>query len=72
MKLFLQKIAKFSSAFHFQVSKFLSLLPTPQPPAAGGYAPRPPLAIGSWALHPQTPQTAPHCEFLATRLGGHE
>ena len=31
---------------------------TPVPPAAGGFAP-----------YPQTPKTAPHCEFLATRLG---
>ena len=31
----------------------------PQPPAAGGFAPRPPLASGGWGLRPQTPQTAP-------------
>ena len=42
---------------------------TPQPPAAGGFAPRSPLAFGGWGLRPQTPKTAPpHCEFLATRL----
>ena len=46
-----------------------ALPPNPQFPAAGGFAPRPPLASGGWGLRPQTPQTAPHCEFLATRLG---
>ena len=57
MKLFLQKNAKFSSAGGGAV-----------PPAAGGFAPKPP-ASGGWGLRPQTPQTAPHCEFLvATRL----
>ena len=40
---------------------------TPVPPAAGGFALKPP-ASGGWGLRPQTPQTAPHCEFLATRL----
>ena len=49
--------------------------------SAGGKAPRPP-ASGSWGLRPLTPiglrrlgapppdpkHTAPHCEFLATRL----
>ena len=55
MKLFLQKKAKFSSAM---------------PPAAGGFASKPP-ASGGWGLRPQTPkQPSPHCEFLATRLGG--
>ena len=44
-----------------------ALPPNPQPPAAGGGAPRP-LAAGGWGLRPQTPKTAPHCEFLATRL----
>ena len=34
---------------------------------AGGFAPKPPLASGGWMLHPP-PNTAPHCEFLATRL----
>ena len=43
--------------------------PDPVPPAAGDFAPRPPLASGGWELRAQTPQTAPpHCEFLATRL----
>ena len=51
------------------------------PPAAGGFAPKPP-ASGSWGLRPQTPiglrrlgapppdppNSPPHCEFLATRL----
>ena len=32
-----------------------ALSPNPQPPAAGGFAPRP-------------PKQPPHCEFLATRL----
>ena len=36
-----------------------ALPPNPQPPAAGGIAPRPPLASGGWGLRPQTPQTAP-------------
>ena len=45
-----------------------ALLPDPQPLAAGGFAPRPPLASGGWGLRPQPPKTAPHCEFLATRL----
>ena len=47
IKLFLQKNAKFSSAW--------GLPSNPQPPAAGGFAPRPPKQL-------------PHCEFLATRL----
>ena len=33
--------------------------PDPQPPAAVGFAPRPPLASGGWGLRPQTPQSAP-------------
>ena len=28
-----------------------------------------PRAFGGWGLRPQTPKTAPHCEFLATPLG---
>ena len=36
-----------------------ALPPNPQPPAAGGFAPTPPLASGGWGLRPQTPQTAP-------------
>ena len=32
---------------------------TAVPPAAGGFATRPPLASGGWGLRPQTPQTAP-------------
>ena len=35
--------------------------------SAGGSAPRP-RASGGWGLCPQTPKTAPHCEFLDTRL----
>ena len=41
---------------------------TPVPPAAGGFAPRPPMASGSWGLRSQIPTIAPYCEFLATRL----
>ena len=51
---------------------------TPVPPAAEGFAPRPP-ASGGWELCPQIPiglqrlgappiLAPPHCEFLATRL----
>ena len=46
----------------------LSTAHTLLPLAAGGFAPRPPLASDGWGLRPQTPKTAPHCEFLATRL----
>ena len=47
----------------------LGALP-PNPPASGAesFASRPPLASGGWGLRPQNPKTAPHCEFLATRL----
>ena len=73
MKLFLQKNAKFLSAGGSAptpscLRRLGALPPNPQPPAAGGFAPRPPLASGGWGLRPQTPQTAPHCEFLAMRL----
>ena len=54
MKLFLQKNAKFSS-----LRRLGALLPDPQSPAAGGFAPRPSLVSGGWGLRPQTPQTAP-------------
>ena len=54
MKLFLQKHAKFSS-----LRRLGALPPNPQPPAAGGFAPRPPLASCGWGLRPHTPQTAP-------------
>ena len=70
----MQKNAKFSSAGGSAPSppclrRLGALPPNPQPPAAGGFAPRPPLAAGGWGLRPQTPKTAPpHCEFLATRL----
>ena len=40
--------------------------PYPKPPAAGGFAPSPPLASGDWGPTPKT--VLPHCEFLATRL----
>ena len=39
-----------------------------QPPAGGDFAPRPPMVSRGWGLRPQTPKTASHCEFLATRL----
>ena len=73
MKLFLQKNAKFSSAGGSAprppcLWRLGALPPHPQPPAAGGFAPRPLLAYGGWGLRPQTPKTAPHCKFLATRL----
>ena len=73
MKLFLQKMQNF---------RVLGAPPPdPVPPAAGGFAPKPP-ASGSWGLRPQTPiglrrlgalppdppNSPPHCEFLATRL----
>ena len=41
---------------------------TPVPPAAGRFFPTPPLAAGGREFRPHTPKTAPHCEFLATRL----
>ena len=41
--------------------------PNPVPSAAGGFAPRSPMASGSRGLRPQTSTiTPPHCEFLAT------
>ena len=60
MKLFLQK--------KYKIFERWGLRPqTPVPPAAGGFAPKPPLASGGWMLHhPPTPP--PNCEFLATRL----
>ena len=53
IKLFLKKKCK--------IFKHWGLRPqTPVPPAAGGFAPRPPIASGGWGLCPQTPQhTAP-------------
>ena len=33
-----------------------------------GAPPPDPRVSGGWGLCPQTPKTAPHCEFLATRL----
>ena len=64
MKLFLQKNANFSSTGGSSrrppcLRRLGVLPPNPQPPAAGGFAPRPPLASGGWGLRPQTPQTAP-------------
>ena len=58
MKSFLEKNAKFSSAWGS----------APVPSASGGFTPRPPLASVGWDFCPQTPQTAPHYEFLAMRL----
>ena len=70
MKLFLQKNAKFSSAWCSaprppRLRRLGVLPPDPQPPAAEGFASRPPLASGGWGLRPQTPKTAHHCEFFA-------
>ena len=64
MKIFLQKIAKFSSAGGSAptppcLRRLGALPPNPQPPAAGGEASRPPLASGGWGRSPQTPETAP-------------
>ena len=54
----MQKKAKFLSAGF--LAKFLAKKSkTPVPPAAGGFAPRPPLASGGWGLRPQTSKTAP-------------
>ena len=70
----MQKNAKFSNAGRSAprppcLRRLVALPPDPQPPAAGGFAPRPPLASGGWGLRFQTPkQSPPHCEFLATRL----
>ena len=77
MKLFLQKNAKFLSVGGSTpkppcLRRLGALPPNPQPPAAGCFAPRPPLASGGLGLRPQTPKTAPHSEFLATRLGSHK
>ena len=72
MKLFLQKMQNFRTGLRPQ---------TPLLPAAGGFAPKPPVS-GGWGLRPQAPiglwrlraplpdpQDSPlHCEFLATRL----
>ena len=69
MKLFLQKNAKFLSGWGLlqflppnfcKISMPLAALPpNPQPPAAGGFAPRSPLASGGWGLRPQTPKQPP-------------
>ena len=58
--IFLQKNAKISSAGDSAprplcLQRLEALPPNPQPPAAGGFAPRPPKQL-------------PHCEFLATHL----
>ena len=46
-----------------KTQNFRALGQTPVPPAAGGFAPKPPasppLAAGGWGLLPQTPKTAP-------------
>ena len=58
--LFLQKNAKVLSTGGSApgppcLRRLGAMPPNPQPPAAGGFAPRPPKQL-------------PHCEFLATRL----
>ena len=62
MKLFWQKNAKFSIAKKCKIFD-----QTPMPPAAGGFAPKPPLTSADWMLH-RPPKQPPNCEFLATRL----
>ena len=69
----MQKNAKFSSAGGSALRppclRRLGTLPSnPQPPAAGGFAPRPLLASGGWGSAPRPPKQPSHCEFLATRL----
>ena len=72
MKLFLEKNFKIFERWGLRPQTPVppaagGLAPKPQPLAAVGLAPRPPLTSGGWGFRPQTPQTAPHCEFLATR-----
>ena len=62
--LLLQKNAKFSNAGGSAprppcLQRLGALPPNPQPPATGGFAPRPLLASGGWGLRPQTPILAP-------------
>jgi len=46
-----------------------ALPPDPQPSAAVGFAPRPPLHSGGLELHPQTPKLdLPNDKYLATLL----
>ena len=46
-----------------------ALSPDPQPPAAGGFAPRPPWPPAAGGSAPRPPkQPPPHFEFLASRL----
>ena len=52
MKLFLQKKCKIFERWGLR-------LQTPVLPAAGGFAPRPPLVSGGWGLSPQTPKHSP-------------
>ena len=60
MKLLLQKMQNFRALG--------ALPPDPQPPAAGGFALRPPLPSGGWVLRCHTSQIASPLGFLATRL----
>ena len=57
MKLFLQKMQNFRALG----------APPPDPPAAGGYALKPPASSG-WGFAPRPPKQLLHCEFFATRL----
>ena len=65
------KIALKLSSFCKKMQNFRALEappPDPQPPAAGGFAPKSPLASGKWGPSPRPPKHPPHYEFLATRL----
>ena len=60
--IFFIKIALKLSYFGKKMPNFWALGAQPQTPvlpAAGGFAPRPPLASGGWRLRPQTLKTAP-------------
>ena len=61
IKLFLKKKCK--------IFKRWGLRPqTPVPPAAGGFAPRPPIASGCWGPPPRLPKHPLSCKFSATCL----
>jgi len=68
MHYFCWKIVKIAERQIPCLRRLVTLLPDLKPPAAGSFVPRPPLAFVGWELGPQTSGTAPHDEFLATRL----